>query len=310
MSCVRMDGRAGETQGVRQTQQIPVLTPEDNRRSCRLCGTTERVLTREHIPPQSTGNTGLHRAEVLESDSGKIKSIDLPDGFALTVLCDPCNTRFGSRLGTTFSEFVKQVQASGRFVSLRGGVFVSALNVYPGRVHRQLMLNYLCLQPDSTRDRWAELRNYIKSRSEASPASAPRIGLYCNISGTYRLVPVGGVTSLGRGKGPWTGAEIAAPGLGVVYTLGDPAAVNPQVLPKLIDISSWGDAGFDQRRTIMLELPRQRVEMVHPIGFGRSVQFEKWQTQHAIVWLASPIDQIAPPKIMALLWRRVPSKRS
>lgn len=227
----------------------------------------------------------------------------LSDGFALRVLCERCNNRFGSRLGTTFASFVQQVQTSGRFVSPRGGVFVSAIDIFPSRVFRQLLLNFLCVQSGYDPNRWEAVREYVKSRDGLVPRETPRIGLYYNVSKTYRVVPAGSVTSLGRGRGPWVGLEIAAPGLGVVFTLGDPAEVNPAILPNLADISSWGDHHFSERSRVVLELNRYRVQVPHPLAYGYPKDVEKWQKRNMIAWAATRFDTDVASDVGAVLWR-------
>jgi hypothetical protein len=162
--------------------------------ACRLCGSTRAVITREHIPPKSTGNRGAHQVYTTRFGPGLTGKIELSDGFALRVLCDRCNSRFGSRLGTTFGSFVQQIQQSGRFVSPRGGVYACAMDVYPSRIYRQLLLNFLCVQSHYGADHWKDVREYVKSRHEGLPPDTPRIGLYYNISESYRVVPIGGIT--------------------------------------------------------------------------------------------------------------------
>lgn len=270
---------------------------------CRLCGSSRDVLTREHIPARSAGNSGRHTIEFFRVDSTGQAKLELPDGFALSVLCKSCNSRYGSSLGTSFADFVQQVQSSGRFVSPRGGAFVCAMDVYPSRVLRQLLLNFLCIQPLASYERWESVRKYIRSRGGGVPPDAPRVGLYCNISNTYRVVPVGVVGALGRRSEPWVGAEIAAPGLGVVFTLGDPRDANPVITPKLLDITPWGDQPFSARERVTLELARYRVEVPHPLAFGSRREVDKWQTRNMIAWLANRFDVGLDHEVAGILWK-------
>jgi len=286
---------------------------------CSICGDSVGVLSDEHIPPKSTGNRGRHRVEVLrfsESESpggstARPQLIDLPDGVALKVLCASCNSKLGSRLGTGFADFAQQVSASGRFASPGGGLFASAVNIYPARVIRHLLLNFLCVQQDALDARWDSLRDFIRSRGGSLPPSSPRVGLYYNRSGTYRLFPVGAVNSLrARAGEPWHGAEITAPGLGAVYTLGDPSTVEPVVLPRLLDVSTWGDAPFGERVTMALDLPAYWVESVHPLGFGKGREVARWQEKNLIVWLATRMELDDVTDVSGLLWRPTPRVRT
>ena len=278
--------------------------------TCALCGTDRSVLSDEHIPPKSTGNRGRHRVEILRFGSTGASEVVSSDGVALRVLCKDCNSRFGSRLGTSFAEFAQQVQKSGRFVSRRGGSYVATMDVHPGRIARQLYLNFLCLTKSRDATHWDGLRDYVRSREGSQPSTAPRIGLYYNVSNTYRVVPVGALGALGTGKGPWTGAEVTAPGLGVVFTLGGWDGVHPAIVPKLLDVTDWASRDFSERGSMVLEIPRQRVDAVYPLGFGRPREVERWRERHAIAWLASRIDADVAPEVAALLWRPVPRKNA
>jgi hypothetical protein len=277
--------------------------------ACRLCGSTTAVITREHVPPKSAGNRGMHVFETTRFGSEDLHGNDLLDGFALRVLCDRCNSRFGSRLGTTFGSFIQQIQQSGRFISPHGGVFAGAVDVYPARIIRQLLLNFLCIQALSDSDQLESVRTYVRSRDAPLPADAPRIGLYYNIAQTYRIVPVGGITSLKRTGGLWTGAEIAAPGLGVVFTFGNPDEVDRAILPRMTDITPWGSYRFADRVRIVFELPRYRVETPHPLGFGRPSDVGKWQSRNLLVWLATRFDTDIRRDLGAILWRPATSRR-
>lgn len=312
----RNESSAGEGQPAGDLNPMCMFGPGESRRrllnatimiveACRLCGSTQAVITKEHIPPKSAGNRGTHVLQTTRFRAGVSRENELLDGFALRVLCTRCNSRFGSRLGTTFGTFVQQIQQSGRFISPRGGVYAGAVDVYPSRVIRQLLLNFLCIQETSDEDRLEDVREYVRSRDAPLPADAPRIGLYYNISNTYRIVPVGGITSLKREGALWTGAEIAAPGLGVVFTLGDPGEVDQAILPRMADISSWANYGFADRIRVVFELPRYRVETPHPLGFGRPIDVDKWQSRNLILWLATKFDTDVESDIGAALWRPV-----
>ena len=259
---------------------------------CRLCGTTEAVITREHIPPKSAGNRGTHVATTTRFGSGHSRGDELPDGFALRVLCVRCNSRFGSRLGTTFGTFVQQLQQSGRFVSPRGGVYAGAVDVYPSRVIRQLLLNFLCIQATYDGEHLEGVREYVRSRDAALPVEAPRIGLYYNVSSTYRIVPVGGITSLTRKGGLWTGAEIAAPGLGVVFTLSDPDEVDRAILPRMTDISSWASLSVLQIRCAS-HLNYRGTVLKHPILSALVVPV-KWTDGNADTQLCGCPQSLTP----------------
>ncbi len=69
-------------------------------------------------------------------------------------------------------------------------MLVAAFDVFPARVVRQLLLNFLCIQPVEDHPSWTAIREFIRSRDAALPKEAPSVELYFNASQTYRLAPV------------------------------------------------------------------------------------------------------------------------
>lgn len=274
-------------------------------RLCRLCARSPATLTDEHVPPKSTGNRDEVEVEYMTNDQLKPRqSARFRNGVALRVLCKDCNNRHGSRLGTGFSDFAKQVRESGKFETPGGGVFVSALQVFPSRVLRQLLLSFLCAQPYDNREGWYDIREFIRARSGPVPDSAPRVLLYYNRSMSYRLVPISSVGSLDGSRRTWAGSEISAPGLGVIFTVGS----NPRSLERLIgteplDITKWGDLPFESRNSVVLRLPRLHVTGPHPLGFGSRRDIDKWRKKNMIAWGIPEKQYPEGPASTGIFWK-------
>lgn len=271
---------------------------------CRLCKRPAE-LTEEHVPPKSTGNTGpvVFEALGLNPEAKVIKLA--PNGIALKVLCERCNNNYGSRLGTGFGEFAKQVQDSGRLVSPQAGVFTGAVDVFPSRVLRHFYLNYLCAQVGTDKPEWDAVRHYVKSRDGSVPKEAPRVSLYFNASPTYRLVPVCGVATVDASKRAWYGSEIVAPGLGAIFTLADTTNPEPLIGVRTVGITGWSEYRFDQRDALALSLPKLRVEHPHPLGYGRSADVERWRDKNMIVWLVGKAEDPSAINSASVLWQPV-----
>lgn len=225
------------------------------------------------------------------------------DGVALRVLCASCNNKLGSTLGTEFSEFAKQVRRSGRFEAHGGGALVSALEVFPGRVLRQLLLSFLCVQPFDDDGRLDSVRAYIKSRSGPLPDDAPRVAFFFNMSSNYRVIPICSVGALGSGGRNWVGSEITAPGLGVLFTLGHPDDSYWFIEKRPYDVTDWASKPFGHQESVLLKLPRLNVQRPHPLGFGTGEEVEKWQSRKSIMWLVTKADDPNATNAVAAVWR-------
>lgn len=269
---------------------------------CVLCE-RDAELTEEHIPAKSAGNRGAGILRCVRLDGGREVEVSTEDGVSLRVLCARCNNNYGSSLGSEFGTFAKQFQKSGIVQSTRGGVFVSAIEVYPARVIRQLYLNYLCLQPVRDRTEWAPIREFIKSRPPHTGEGLPKVSLYFNSSETYRLAPNCGINSTNTNVTGWYGSEIAAPGLGVVFTLEGSGSLEPIIGKEPFGIADWTQYRFSERVRISMEVPVWRVESPHPIGFGRRKDVEDWRTRKMITWAIVKADDPNSINSTSLLWR-------
>jgi hypothetical protein len=273
---------------------------------CRLCGSSDEVLSLEHVPPKSTGNRGFVEVQAFAGGPGARLVTPASDGVALRVLCQKCNSKTGSYLGTEFSEFAKQVQHSGRFEARDGRVYVAAVDVFPARIIRQLLLAYLCAQPMDDRPEWDAIRQFIRSRSPGMPEGAPRVSLYYNAAETYKIVPVCGVGSLFSAARQWVGSEIAAPGLGALFSLSDRGSIDADELigRTTLDISDWANRSFDRRETFAMKLPRLFAQQAHPLGYGDAREFTRWENRRHIVWLVAGAEHEDSITATAAIWRR------
>ena len=276
---------------------------------CRLCQRPRDVLSSEHLPPKSTGNEGPARIRYMRAATPSQAYSEADDGVALRVLCKECNSLYGSRLGTGFSDFARQVQTSGKVETIGGNVWVVAMEVFPARVIRSLLLNYLCLHTVREPPAGEVVRRYVRSRTAKLPAEAPRVALYFNVLSTYRIVPATAQTAIAWPGNPWLGAELAAPGLGVVFTLGDGLETS-NLLDRLpVDVSAWGDYDFGAKRNITLELPRFRVAVPHPLAFGSAKEVDRWQTRRGVVWSVSTAGDETSVAHIAAVWTTGRGKR-
>ena len=264
---------------------------------CRLCKRAPAELTLEHIPPKSTGNRGRIGVEVYgHRGQGRVLRAER-NGIGLRVLCERCNRREGRRLGTEYGKFVRQVRLSGRIGLPRRRVYVEANAVFPQRVVRQLYLSFLCLASVKDEAMLDSLREFVREDGAPLPDDAPRISLYHNQSGTFRVAPVCGILSLGgRGRGPgwrWHGAEVVHPGLGAIYTFPEdeePPRAGPPFLSETADVTGWSSYGYGDRAAVRLDLPSWRVEHPHPLGFGRPAQVERWTEREHLAWTLTADD--------------------
>lgn len=280
--------------------------------TCRICQKQRTEFSPEHVPPQSTGNTRRVVVEVAVSKGGPVVR---RNGVAVPGLCRKCNEKLGSRLGTSYSDFVRAVQGAAGLFSSRGE-FVARPMIYPSRVLRQLALSYLCAQHPHAEVHGEAvelndaLRAFVRIDGAPFPADRIRVGLYHNVSATYRLAPTAGVWRLGTqpvAERMWLGTEVAAPGLGVLFTLSGLGALPDLAGVTPYDVTGWAEYGFKETAHPVLRLQRLRVEHPHPLAFGRPRTAERWRDD--ILWMVNAPGVPGGPPGASALWRRKRQRR-
>jgi hypothetical protein len=97
--------------------------------NCAICG-EEKILTKEHIPPQKSDN--YNTFYVLTHDEGMNRKYDEPitgkypnrGGIYFFSLCKKCNSNTGSWYGNGYIDFARQ-----------GGIFLHNRNLNPNLIH-------------------------------------------------------------------------------------------------------------------------------------------------------------------------------
>lgn len=121
---------------------------------CGICGDT-RKLSRTHVPPQATGNTGRRYREQISNGHrgpGTLKD----GGLWVYGLCSDCNSLTGGAYDNAYVALASEVRTANRLV-LPSSAGVPAVGVAPGLVARSVMFSMFGL--------WLRLR-------ESAPALA------------------------------------------------------------------------------------------------------------------------------------------
>jgi hypothetical protein len=165
---------------------------------CRLCGRTE-PLTREHIPPQGSGNTQRVVAHSID-DWLQSESVDLPatgrvqqGGIWGYALCSDCNSYTGTHYGAEYQRWSalttqvmdslpppgvlnQQTEPLGWNLALGGD---PAARVHPGAFVRQVMSCFCSLSGSwDIAERHPELRRAILDQSTEALPTNLELGLH------------------------------------------------------------------------------------------------------------------------------------
>jgi hypothetical protein len=249
-------------------------------RMCRICGRRPAV-TKEHLPSQGAGNIG--ETEVVFIDGNLDREVQriqeiFEQGFYRRVLCGKCNSKYGSFYNTVYTDFVNQIRRASGIRDPQNRVLVHLEDIYPGRILKQMLLMYLCIQPREVIPGWEGIRDFVKHKERKLPSGTPRIYVYKNISNNGRIVPWMGLGEVHTQRTVVMLSEISYPPIGIVF-----CDQQDDRFSFMEDITNWGQYGFKEKSNFVIHLPELHVSTDHPLGFGTEAEVEKWIVECGVV---------------------------
>jgi hypothetical protein len=266
-------------------ERIVRIGPAEVKRGrCRLCGKTA-ALTKTHVPPKATGNSGVRRSVVERTPPGGAPILDLgresDGGIWLRRLCESCNSRTG-RWDELFLVFQKALLGHVHDPARRpvGQLVGQFTDVSPGAFIRSVWAGMFAIDAIS-RDNYGDLAESVLS---GDPVAAPTdVRLLVALTKSERIF-VSSQTLVQAFSSPtsgsWTarGSGLVAPGpVGVDIPLAVVQAppfvfvlarsTDPYELPHE-NLSAWLEDDARVRRATDILLPMARVrDGLNPVSY-------------------------------------------
>jgi len=266
---------------------------------CHICRRRE-ANSKEHLPPRSVRNRGTVEIDYID---GKISNgvshltTMSPDGFWLRSLCAKCNNSTGSKLVGAYAQFVDEVAKPSELVDDSGLALVHLRNIYPRRIVKQMFSMFLSAQNKASLPEWDGLRRFVRIRDEPLPEGSPRVFLYMNVSSRGRIVPWCALSEIRTSRTPVGLSEISWPPLGIIFLDGADDWV-----PGMAEVTEWAGCRFSEQRSLMLRLPKLRVETAHPMGFGSAHEVDRWRKDSGVLWYVGESDDSESETSVAMTW--------
>ncbi len=241
---------------------------------CRLCG-KETTLTKEHIPPKSSGNLQTSRSHSFDDWMQRREIDDLPGGehqqggiFGFT-LCGACNSYTGTHYGTEYQRWAEIARATldelphplalDELADPLGWSFVAGSEddggVNPGAFARQV-LSCLCSLSGSwdLAERHPEIRRIVLEQSLEPIPDALALGFGLYFGPTSRMVGPTVMVEPERGEWRWL-MELAFPPFTFLCVI----ASNVKDPGIGLMMNEWTSLDLTERK---------RLEGIVRIGFG------------------------------------------
>lgn len=243
---------------------------------CRVCRNNP-ADSPEHFIPKAAGNRGKVTIVFL-GQGGSYVSRPGTDGYYERVLCTACNGEC-SVYAQQYVEMLRQLEQSSGLSVPDGRQAVTLRGIYPLRLVKQLILQFLCAPPFPPAAVWLELQRFVRDREATLPPGAPSIYLYRNLSTHGRVVPCCCVLEL-RTRRTVVVSEVSWPPVGAVFCF------NPHPkLEAMQDITEWCHRAFSAREDLTILLPQYEVSGVFPLVYGNVRQVEQDERERLPMYL-------------------------
>jgi hypothetical protein len=278
------------------------MTAESSRR-CHICRKSPAV-GREHLPAKAASNRGRVRVKYIDGanvgDGIRHNYAAFGDGFWVQALCEKCNQRrTGARLGGPYADFVSQISDAAGIEDERGRIFVRLDGVYTLRVIKQMFSMFLCAMPQQPLPEWRGIQQFVLGKEDKLPANAPQVYLYRNASEVGRIVPWCAIAEILTRREPIALSEISWPPVGLIF-----CDRPDERFALMANVTQWGQYGFKDRKSFVLQLPRLKVNTDHPLAYGTVSEIKRWRTQCGVVWAVAGADYDASPNNTSMVWQR------
>lgn len=219
---------------------------------CHLCGLFGE-LSFEHVPPDKAfNNKGLLFSDInleLEIDRDRVVNIERRKGLGAYTLCKTCNNWTGRVYASSFIEWVKDSSLAVKLLGHSNKIQRKWKNFFPLRVIKQIATMVLTANSENFLKAHPELKDFIQNKYSKNLPERYHFFLYFNHTGRKRLV--GNAVALNlTTQSPTYISEITFPPFGYVFTIDSRPSDQ-----RLFEISFFSSYGYDQEKTLSLEVP-------------------------------------------------------
>lgn len=271
---------------------------------CRICG-RRPADTREHVPPQATGNRGKARVYFILGNSTpeekNIRTQESDDGLWVPTLCEVCNNKTGAQFVEPYADFVRQVSNAPGVLDASCNTATHLKQIYPLRVLKQMYCMFLAATPFEPTEVWRGIQEFVLKRDAPLPKIAPSVFVYHNLSSVGRLAPICLIMSFGK-RLHHQAAEISWPPVGLVFSF-----EGKERLKFMQDVTSWANFSFHDRIDVAVSLPRLQVYTPYPLTYGTSRDVEEEQAKLGLAYSYHVPEGYEGPAGMGAIWTSVES---
>lgn len=243
---------------------------------CAICGNEEN-MTREHIPPESTGNTGYIKlidfTSLISNTNGNYGQI-YQNGIVYQTLCESCNNNTGHWYGKDYSDWVNQIKEINKKENLNNGVLKETnIKFYPLRVFKQIISMFMSVNNNFfDEDILETIKKFLLEKENRNFPKDFHLYFYVVSSKTPYLkqvpFPLSHVMDLSNNNICYNFSEIAWGDIGLIFSKNKNV---PEFKNNLVDIMFFLDYEYTSQENLDFVFP---VFSVNPYGTTKFIKEE------------------------------------
>lgn len=248
--------------------------------TCALCGKYFDELSFEHIPPKAAFNSNpvrpvkaldiITNEECMPWETDDLQYQSQQRGMGVHSLCKACNSFTGHAYGKDYANVVKTIHTalSGSFDLSCTGIEIDG--VYPQRFIKQVVSMFCSVNQLPCME---NLHHFVLDKNAVGiDRNKYMIRMYLTRSCTKRHIPMTGQCRLTS-----QGIEFAIVSEITGYPLGFILYLNPNSVSEYegIDITHWGNYGYDDTITATIPLCIKEVNDVFPLIYRSREEIQK-----------------------------------
>lgn len=219
---------------------------------CALCGRGAR-MTKEHTPSRAAGNPDSGFVYQIAPESGEAGQIlwgghPYAGGIVYPTLCKDCNGGTGADYNPAYVELVDICKAHACPGNVGKAVLICA-EIYPARVAKQALTTLIASSQRGFTECRKDFRGLVLDRQ--AKGLPPDGRLWLNLGDKDELFEFTGFNAsydVATAKG-FVFCQFYCWPIGWKLTLGEAKPV------ACVDVSSWLDCGYDEKRTVEIHVP-------------------------------------------------------
>jgi hypothetical protein len=257
--------RALEAEGARVQAEVEAIGRAGDDSTCRICASRDE-LTDEHAPSRRAGNVGrlirgvIDYAASIAAGEVAWRAEELHGGAKANSLCRRCNNSTGRWYNPAYIRLVNASKAVAIPQNAGNAREVRVPVLHPQRVAKQALTSILATAQAGVTARYPHLREMIVNAEAARRVEPLRLWLYLRANPGGRSSGVASSVNIETGLGRVL-AEFSFWPLGWVLTFDDVP------VDGAIDVSSWFEVGYHEKREVTVTAPCQWALTAYPCDF-------------------------------------------